>query len=601
MSLGLVKRRAFMLGYKWNTVSGTNNIFLPNSMVSNFRNIKILGNSRHKTYAGTNLLNVKLYDQNITNDGVTFEPQKDGSIIISGKSTNIPTMYLGEYIDLLEDGKSYIFDNCSTAGGTKMVFNDGSPVGYGLKFTVDKSRMISIKPYIQFNTNKPVNGVLHIYPVLNEGNVIKPWEPATGGKPVTEPTPDIPLEIKSAGRKSYNLLNFRDTRGVSNGINYAYKNGIITVEGTSTGIAVLSHTSIPIVAGKYVLSGRSNDTIIYAKITDKNNEVKYYSSTFALTGDEKTCIVYPQIAPGKTVDEVIKPMLNKGTTVTTYEPYSDKYFVDVKVTGRNILNSDDRYDTFTPFYAKAGTKFTLITNSIESAGGNIKFIGEDGSDVWLGIDKGQMKKTDTIRKNVIGFHNVLSKKDGLKYSMVIGDTDEYEPYADKTVQIALDDPLHGIGECRDEIDLKRGKYVQRVYKCKKEDLRIIKWHNNEYFIIGSDIPLPSITKALCNITNTISYSWTNTDSSHYFLQEKGQQVVIALGKKYCNSMEEMQKVLDAGIDFRYILKEPIEHDMTPELQSQLQALCTEKGITNILLKSGDVPAGIEATYKMKSN
>lgn len=381
MSLGLVKRRVSMIGYKWNTVSGTNNIFLPNSMVSNFRNIKILGNSRHETYAGTNLLNVKLYDQNITNDGVTFEPQKDGSIIISGKSTNIPTMFLGEYIDLLEDGKSYIFDNYSTAGGTKIVFNDGSPVGYGLKFTVDKSRMISIKPYIQFNTHKPVNGVLHIYPVLNEGNVIKPWEPATGGKPVTEPTPDIPLEIKSAGRKSYNLLNFRDTRGVSNGINYAYKNGIITVEGTSTGIAVLSHTSIPIVAGKYVLSGRSNDTIIYAKITDKNNEVKYYSSTFALTGDEKTCIVYPQIEPGKTVDEVIKPMLNKGTTVMPYEPYSDKYFVDVKVTGRNILNSDTRYDTFTPFYAKAGTKFTLITNGIESAGVNIKFIGEDGSNV----------------------------------------------------------------------------------------------------------------------------------------------------------------------------------------------------------------------------
>lgn len=185
--------------------------------------------------------------------------------------------------------------------------------------------------------------------------------------------------------------------------------------------------------------------------------------------------------------------------------------------------------------------------------------------------------------------------------MVIGDTDEYEPYTEKTVQIALDEPLHGIGEYKDEIDLKRGKYVQRVYECKKEDLRIVKWHNNEYFIIGSNIPLPSITKALCNITNTISNSWTNTNSSHYFLQEKGQQVVIALGKKYCNSMEEMQKVLDAGIDFRYILKEPIEHDMTPELQSQLQALYTEKGITNILLKSGDVPAGIEVTYKMKSN
>ena len=145
----------------------------------------------------------------------------------------------------------------------------------------------------------------------------------------------------------------------------------------------------------------------------------------------------------------------------------------------------------------------------------------------------------------------------------------------------------------DEIDLERGKYVQRIYKCKKEDLTIVKWGNNEYFIIASNVPIPNTVKALCNITSTYSSSWTNKDSSYYFLQEKGQKVIIALGKKYCNSMEEMQKVLDAGIDFRYILKEPIEHDLPPEVIEAYKKLHTNYPVTTVL---NDAGAGISMSY-----
>ena len=145
----------------------------------------------------------------------------------------------------------------------------------------------------------------------------------------------------------------------------------------------------------------------------------------------------------------------------------------------------------------------------------------------------------------------------------------------------------------DEIDLERGKYVQRVYKCKKEDLTIVKWSNNEYFIIASNVPIPNTVKALCNITSTYSSSWINKDYSHYFLQEKGQKVIIALGKKYCNSMEEMQKVLDAGIDFRYILKEPIEHDLPPEVIEAYKKLHTNYPVTTVL---NDAGAGMVVEY-----
>ena len=39
----------------------------------------------------------------------------------------------------------------------------------------------------------------------------------------------------------------------------------------------------------------------------------------------------------------------------------------------------------------------------------------------------------------------------MKYCLVIGDTDNYEPYTEQTVQIALDEPLRGIGEYKDTI------------------------------------------------------------------------------------------------------------------------------------------------------
>ena len=145
----------------------------------------------------------------------------------------------------------------------------------------------------------------------------------------------------------------------------------------------------------------------------------------------------------------------------------------------------------------------------------------------------------------------------------------------------------------DEIDLERGKYVQRIYKCKKEDLTIVKWSNNEYFIIASNVPIPNTVKALCNITSTYSSSWINKDYSYYFLQEKGQKVIIALGKKYCNSMEEMQKVLDVGIDFRYILKTPIEHDLPPEVIEAYKKLHTNYPVTTVL---NDAGAGMKVEY-----
>lgn len=107
------------------------------------------------------------------------------------------------------------------------------------------------------------------------------------------------------------------------------------------------------------------------------------------------------------------------------------------ITGKNILKAEKRNE-FIPFEAKAGTLFTLITNGELSEGGNIKFIDENGEGVWFPIDKGATKKSSTIKKNVKGYVNLLSPKEGLKYCFSVGENDKYEEYVEQVITAPVD-------------------------------------------------------------------------------------------------------------------------------------------------------------------
>nr|DAM96747.1 MAG TPA: hypothetical protein [Caudoviricetes sp.] len=109
------------------------------------------------------------------------------------------------------------------------------------------------------------------------------------------------------------------------------------------------------------------------------------------------------------------------------------------ITGKNILD-DTKYGNnyFTPFEAKAGTLFTLITNGELSAGGNVKFIGENDEEVWFAIDTGKTKVSQKIQANVKGFVDLLTQKEGLKYCFSVGENDEYEEYVEQVITAPVD-------------------------------------------------------------------------------------------------------------------------------------------------------------------
>ena len=107
------------------------------------------------------------------------------------------------------------------------------------------------------------------------------------------------------------------------------------------------------------------------------------------------------------------------------------------ITGKNILKTEKRSE-FIPFEAKAGTLFTLITNGELSGGGNVKFIDENGEGVWFPIDEGATKRSSTIKKNVKGYLNLLSPKEGLKYCFSVGENDKYEEYVEQVITAPVD-------------------------------------------------------------------------------------------------------------------------------------------------------------------
>lgn len=107
------------------------------------------------------------------------------------------------------------------------------------------------------------------------------------------------------------------------------------------------------------------------------------------------------------------------------------------ITGKNILNNKKKKEVI-PFEAKAGTLFTLITNGELSEGGNILFIGENDENVWFAIDKGKTRVSAKINRNVKGYKNLLSTKEGLKYCFSVGENDEYEEYVEQVITAPVD-------------------------------------------------------------------------------------------------------------------------------------------------------------------
>ena len=207
----------------------------------------------------------------------------------------------------------------------------------------------------------------------------------------------------------------------------------------------------------------------------------------------------------------------------------------------------------------------------------------------------------------------VSAPEGVTIMLNIGNMAfSYEPYIEpQTLILKTPNGLPGVPVSKDgnytdqngqqwvcdEVDLGRGKYVQRVYKCTQDNLVITSTAlSSDIFCLKDDktlpAPDPSFKAAMCNIIKNYSNSWTPSEEPHMFLQKTGQLIVLMLGVD-CTTKEKIQEIMGRDIEVYYPLLTPIERDLTPEELAAYSSLYTNYPTTVI---TNDAGAHMEATY-----
>ena len=293
--------------------------------------------------------------------------------------------------------------------------------------------------------------------------------------------------------------------------------------------------------------------------------------------------------------------------------------ITVEVTGRNLLKPNS-YNTYYEFPLKANTVITLMTNGKPSQGGNIKFSATDGSNVWFSIDAGQTRVCRSIgNKDVKGFYDQLKVGGGLEYMFAVGDIKTYTPYVEpQSLTLQTPNGLPGVPVSKDgnytdengqqwicdEIDLGRGKYVQRVNNFVFNDKALFSVdieakHENSILINipvtdASNFNTLGANSMLCDRLKACEHNIYSIDEVSCGYTGGANYLRVRLPISAGTEIEEIKNYLaDKSFKILYIIATPIERDLTPEEIAAYKALRTY-GPTTVV--SSDAGVHMEVTY-----
>lgn len=337
-----------------------------------------------------------------------------------------------------------------------------------------------------------------------------------------------------------------------------------------------------------------------------------------------------------------------------FDEASGKYLLDVKVTGENLLDMADiqnengkidsdfsKAKSIKPFKVIKDRKYLLISKGtmIVDVRYSSIYFGEDdlaygqdssrklttgtGYSCFIGTETRKIlvaKETCTITKTMM--HGTRTEKDAYEVEElglfeIINDNPniDYEPYTEQTMQIALDEPLRGIGEHKDV--LTKDGVVRKIapYEVNLNDLRdggysktntvmfSVKVQNKT---VGYASSKPSI---LCNILPDCALQMSNIyNNDKECIAVGGGIVLFRVNKSRLKDMSSFEATKQSFIELmadkkmivEYALETPVTEPLPESVQAQLQALHTENGTTHVFVDSGEVETGINIEYKYKS-
>lgn len=166
------------------------------------------------------------------------------------------------------------------------------------------------------------------------------WEPYTGGIP--SPNPDYPQEIKSVVNLTVkvcgkNLIPPITYSGNISGLQIDVKEGLVRLKGTPNAEVnypifgkwnVTSPTLFTLHAGSYTVSGcgttLTNPRLNLVYLNDGQLVSINGNKAFTLDKDTNFIAVFVFADANKAVDITFTPMIEKGSTPTSYEPYHEQ-------------------------------------------------------------------------------------------------------------------------------------------------------------------------------------------------------------------------------------------------------------------------------------
>lgn len=448
------------------------------------------------------------------------------------------------------------------------------------------------------------------------------------------PAPDNPQEIKSAGRKSKNLLNLQkqpdvketylgwkvsDGRNVVLSVNDKGNNADIT--GCYLGLSRTGGSSDGVV---WVVN---NGSVAVKEVVSKNQYVSVFPS------NETTV---------RKLLERFDIQVEYGSNATDYEPYG--YFFDLKITGKNLLSNKPTNWMIgkttswgavpqTPVSYGKNVKNAIATINVKSST-NYSFINKETNKLWvcriieldangLGLVNHALYANESFnykkynfstRSNTANIVFEIKKVDNTellstdiesnKIMLVEGEVNEltpYEPYTEQFMQIVLNEPLRGIGEYKDV--LTKDGVVRKIKRTVFDGSEDEKWAlSNDPKNITTNrfcIRMKTINTYYKMLTMCNKMAWKNANQVDVVGQSThGVNFYITLPKDLAPDLQTFRTWLSQNsLTVDYVLAEPVTELLPESVQDQLSALHSENGVTHVFVDSGEVECGIKLTYR----
>lgn len=441
------------------------------------------------------------------------------------------------------------------------------------------------------------------------------------------PAPDNPQEIKNAGRKSKNLFNIADLR-----VGQVQKDGTINEKSTHSRTAILDVPE----DGKYRIAFNSNDDYTMLYFAEMYTNGVYSQPYVRVRAGNSNSLI--SLKKGKNIlsfntynnnTQVDFPkdhniMIAAESETLDYEPYG--YLLDVKVTGKNLFNKELIKKAmqgvsylYVPIYVKKGSKVSFSYSKTLPSGLNFYVLlardmgASYGSCSWLYHSTATslcnnegtfVADNDVISLSFFGSDLDIMIENLFNYLQIeISDKPTpYEPYTEQTVQIALDEPLRGVGEYKDV--LTKDGVVRKIKRIVFDGSEDEKWgigierENVIDFVSTQFSDATKINEHQRSMMDKLKWS-----SGVWGRDEIGQDMFagilrINMPKTLTPDLQTFKTWLSQNpLTVDYVLAEPVTEPLPESVQAQLAALYSENGTTHVFVDSGKVEAGIKLTYR----